>query len=197
MGTVGVFLPSSVHLSVQWRFLGPGLCSSTGRKLCKGWQGSVHPLPSLFRVCSHLVLIFLDKIPHLSPSREPAGDISPAPHGSSCLGRLVLPPGYQGPADAKPHSGLLFCKTLTGFEEMKGFGYLQVPSQHRGSAGVKRNAGAQASSERRGLTGRCGCAARRVWGKVTAFGQPKFDMNPNGSGWEGRAVKCRQSCGGK
>lgn len=42
---------------------------------------------------------------------------------------------------------------------MKGFGYLQVPSQHHGSAGVKRNAGAQASSELRGLTGRCGCAA--------------------------------------
>lgn len=99
---------------------------------------------------------FLDKIPHLSRSREPAGDISPTPHGSSCSGRLVLLPGYQGPADAKPHSGLLFCKTLTGFEEMKGFGYLQVPSQRCSSAGMEMNAGAQASSEQRGLTGRCG-----------------------------------------
>lgn len=69
---------------------------------------------------------------------------------------MVLLPPYQGPADAKPHSGLLFCKPLTGFEEMKGFGYLQVPSQCRSSAGVGMNAGAQASSEQRGLTGRCG-----------------------------------------
>lgn len=101
---------------------------------------------------------FLDRIPHLSPSREPAGDSSPTPHGSSCLGwlLLLLLPGYQSPADAKPHSGLLFCKTLTGFEEMKGFGYLQVQSQCRSSAGVEMNAGAQASSEQRGLTGRCG-----------------------------------------
>lgn len=188
--------PQSICLSngVSW---GQGSAVAQAENDIKGGRVPSVPSPPCSESAHIWFSFFSDKIPHLSPSREPAGDISPAPHGSSCLGRLVLPPGYQGPADAKPHSGLLFCKTLTGFEEMKSFGYLQVPSQHRGSAGVKRNASAQASSERRGLTGRCGCAARRVWGKVTAFGWPKFDMNPNGSGWEGRAVKCRQSCGGK
>lgn len=144
--------PQSICLSdgVSW---GQGSAVARAENDVKG--GRVCPLPSWSRVCSHLVLSFFGQNPPFESLHGASRSRQSHSPWQLLLG-LVLLPRYQGPADAKPHSGLLFCKPLTGFEGMKGFGYLQVPSQCRGSAGVEMKAGSRASSERRGLAGRCG-----------------------------------------
>lgn len=78
---------------------------------------------------------------------------------------------------------------------MKGFEYLQVPSQSVAHPGWRRmpvpRPGVSGGGWRGGT--RVCCLKPRVWGKVTAFGWPKSDLNPSGSGREGGAAKCRQS----
>lgn len=125
--------PQSICLSdgVSW---GQGSAVAWAENDVKG--GRVCLLPSWSRPCSHFVVVFFGQNPCLSPCREPAGDISPTAHGSSCLGWCCCPV-IRALQMLSPTRGFFFCKPLTGFEGMKGFGYLQVPSQPRLSRGGK------------------------------------------------------------
>jgi len=114
--------PRAVCPSVWPGFLGPRPAAGALLPTAAVAQAENHvksggvsavPLPSLFphSPLGFAFFFFWTKTPHLSPFREPEGEVTPTPHGSFQPGtRHRLLPGYQGPADAKPHSGLLFAK---------------------------------------------------------------------------------------